>query len=232
MKKMDDSRKIEQRLKDLKEIAIVIDTWDDIFSDFDPRPLNQRTVSEDFVDELKKRYRETRKGNFAITIYAPQFLKKIESEKMVSQRLKKHFRHIFLQKKKDLVQRRIRGFIFVCIGISSLSFLTLATYFKFLSELAIQIAGIILMPLGWFGFWEGLSKLVDASPVFIQEEKLFEKLSKTSYQFRYIEEDSESDVPNPKIFNKQKNFLTNLAAETKMAKLINAVKKLLGSSKE
>ena len=229
---MANTRKIEQRVKDLKEIAIVIDTWDDIFSDFDPRPLSQRTVSSDFTSELKKRHRETRKGDFTITIYAPYALKNLESERMVSQRLKKHFQLIFLQKKKDLIYRRIRGFIFVCIGIASLSFLTLATYFKFLSQLAIEIAAIILMPLGWFGFWEGLSKLIDASPVFIQEEKLFEKLAKTSYRFRYIEEGLENDVPGLKIVNKQKKSLTNLAAETKMTKFLKTVKKMLGSSRE
>ena len=188
---MDDSKKLEQRVRDLKEIAIVIDTWDDVFSDFDPRPLNQRTVSGDFVDALKKRYQETRKGDLTITIYVPQSLRNLESEKMVSQRLKKHFRLIFLQKKKDLMHRRLRGFIFVCIGISALSFLTLATYFKFLSKLAIEISAIILMPLGWFGFWEGLSKLVDTSPASIREEKFFEKLSKTSYRFKYIEKEFE-----------------------------------------
>jgi hypothetical protein len=44
------------------------------------------------------------------------------------------------------------------------------------------------MPLGWFGFWEGLSKLIDTSPAFIREEKVFEKLSKASYRFKYLEE--------------------------------------------
>ena len=57
----------EQRLRDLKEIGIVIDSWDDVFSDFDPRPLSERTVSGDFVDELKKRYKETRRGRFSGT---------------------------------------------------------------------------------------------------------------------------------------------------------------------
>jgi len=59
---MSNSKKFQQRVKDLKEIAIVIDTWDDVFSDFDPSPLNERTVSGDFVEELKKRYRETQRG--------------------------------------------------------------------------------------------------------------------------------------------------------------------------
>ncbi|MFH1504758.1 MAG: hypothetical protein ABIH08_05175 [Candidatus Omnitrophota bacterium] len=185
---MDDTKKIEQRIKDLKEIAIAIDTWDDIFSDFDPQPLNRRTVSSDFIEELKKRYFEILKGNFAITFYAPKFLKNEESEKMIVQRLKKHFRHRFLQIKKGLIHKYIWGVVSICVGVSSLSFLTLAAYFKFLSELTRELIGIILMPLGWFGFWEGLSKLTDASPIFIHEEKLFEKLSKAVYSFKYIEQ--------------------------------------------
>ena len=178
----------EQRIKDLKDIAVAIDTWDDVFSDFDPRPLNERTVSGDFVEELKKRYRETQRGSFVITIYAPIALKDSNSERMVTQRLKKHFRYVFLIKKKDIIQRRIRGVVFLLVGISSLTFLTLVTYFKFLSSLNIELIGIVLMPLGWFGFWEGLSKLVDTSPAFIRDERLFEKLSKASYRFKYIEE--------------------------------------------
>ncbi len=179
--------KTEQRIKDLKEIAVVIDTWDDIFSDFDPSPLNERTVSGDFVEELKKRYRETQRGSFVITICAPVSLKDSDSERMVTQRLKKHFRYVFLMKKKDIMRYRLRGVIFVVIGISSLTFLTLATYFKFLGDLAIELSAIVLMPLGWFGFWEGLSKLIDTSPKRILEENLFEKLSKASYQFKYVE---------------------------------------------
>lgn len=185
---LDNSRKkAEQRTQDLREIGVVIDTWDDVFSDFDPRPLSERTVSGDFIDELKKRYKETQAGDFIITINAPVSLKNEESERMVTNRLRRHFRYKFLQKKKVITVIRIRGLIFVIVGICSLSFLTLATYFKFLNELALQIVSIILMPLGWFGIWEGLSKLVDTSPVVINDSKVFEKLLKATYHFKYIE---------------------------------------------
>ncbi|MCK9615053.1 MAG: hypothetical protein M0R48_06080 [Candidatus Omnitrophica bacterium] len=183
----DFKKKAEQRVQDLNEIGVVIDAWDDIFSDFDPRALSERTVSGDFIDELKKRYKETPAGNFIITIHVPFSLKNEESERMVVNRLRKHFRYKFLQKKKVIAIIRIRGIVFVIVGICSLSFLTLATYFKFLSELTLQISSIILMPLGWFGIWEGLSKLVDTSPVVIRDEKLFEKLSKATYHFNYID---------------------------------------------
>lgn len=176
-----------QRIKDLKEIAIVIDSWDDIFSDFDPRPLNERILSEDFIVELRRRYRETRRGDFVVTICAPKALKDDKSENMVIQRLKKHFRHRFLQRQKEIIRLRIKGGIFVVFGIFCLAFLMLVTYFKIYLRLTIEILSIIFMPLGWFGIWEGFSKIVDTSPAFIQEEILFDKLSKAVYRFRYIE---------------------------------------------
>jgi len=182
-------KETQQRIKDIKEISIAIDTWDDIFSDFDPRPLRTRALSEDFIAELKKRYRETRKGDFLVTICAPISLKDAESEKAVIQRLKKHFKHRSIQRQKEISRIRRRGFIFVLIGICSLGFLTISTYFQLFRELTIEILSIIFMPLGWFGIWEGFSKIIDTSPMFIQEEILFNKLSKANYQFKHIEED-------------------------------------------
>ena len=189
MKNTNKTKGIQQRIKDIKEISIAIDTWDDIFSDFDPRPLSIRTLSEDFIAEFKKRYRETRKGSLLVTIYAPISLKDNESEKAVIQRLKKHFKHRSMQRQKELGRIRRRGIIFVIMGICSLGFLTISTYFQLFKELTIEILSIIFMPLGWFGIWEGFSKIVDTSPLFIQEEILFNKLSKANYQFKHIEED-------------------------------------------
>jgi hypothetical protein len=177
----------QQRIKDIKEISIAIDTWDDIFSDFDPRPFDVRALSEDFIAELRKHYRETRTGHYLITIYGPAALKDEKRERAVIQRLKTHFKHRSLQRQRELARIRIRGFIFVFVGILFLGFLTLATYFKFVSDLAIELLGIVFMPLGWFGIWEGFSKIVDTSPIAMQEEALFKKLSLASYRFRHIE---------------------------------------------
>lgn len=169
----------------LREIAIVIDDWDDIFSDFDPRPLNQRVLSEDFITELKKRYRETPRGEFMVVIYAPGFLRNKDSEKMVTLRLKKHFRLRALQRHKDIVRVRVRGCVFVLFGVFFLTFLTLAAYFKLFSHLVLEIIGIVVMPLGWFGLWEGFSKIVDTSPHFLSEQGLYNKLARAAYKFVY-----------------------------------------------
>jgi hypothetical protein len=176
----------EQRINDLREIAIVIDTWDDIFSDFDPRPLNERTLSGDFVDELKKRYLETPRGNMQIVIYAPDILKDEKSESMVTRRLKTHFKYVALEAKRDMVQIRSRGAIFLIIGFIALTTLALVTYTKFLTPMVVSIVEIPFMPLGWFCMWEGFSRLLDTMPKQAQKEDLYDKLSKARYDFRYV----------------------------------------------
>lgn len=180
------SEMIDQRKHDLNEIAIVIDSWDDVFSDFDPRPLSQRTLSEDFIEEMKRRYRETRTGEFSITIYLPDGLRNANSEKMVRQRLKKHFHHQALLEQKYLTQARLRGALYMVMGVCSLGVLTLLIYSKTLSELHTDLIGIILMPIGWFGIWEGFSKLVDISPTAMFRKGLSEKFARARFTFKSL----------------------------------------------
>jgi len=174
------------KIKTLREVVIAIDTWDDIFSDFDPRPLSERVLSEDFIIELKQRYRETSKGDFIVTICAPRFLEDKRSERTVSKRLKRHFLHRALMRKKENLRVQVRGIVFVLCGIIFLTFLTMIAYYKLFSDLAISIISIVVMPLGWFGIWEGFSKIVDPTVASIQEEKFYIKLSNAQYRFTYI----------------------------------------------
>ena len=176
---------IEEHIKDIQEISIAIDSWDDIFSDFDPSPLEQRILSEDFLSELKKRYRETQRGNFIITIYAPMFLKDDLTERIVIKRLKQYFKLRHLSTRKEINDARRKGIIFVVFGILFLSVLTLIAYFKMISLLAIELLGIILMPLGWFGIWEGFSRIIEPSPLIKQDLELFGKLTKAVFKFKY-----------------------------------------------
>lgn len=173
-------------INELKEIDIVIDTWDDVFSDFDPRPLSERTLSEDFILELRQRSRETNKGDFVVTICAPESLRDKKTEQTVAKRLKRHFLHRSLLSRKTNAHIRWRGLVFVICGIIFLTFLTLTAYYKLFSDLMINILSIVVMPLGWFGIWEGFSKIVDISPTYIQEEKFYTKLGMAQYRFKYL----------------------------------------------
>ena len=186
---------IEEHIKDIQDISIAIDSWDDVFSDFDPSPLEQRILSEDFLLELKKRYRETQRGNFIITIYAPLFLKDEASERIISKRLKQYFKLRHLEIQKDINEARRKGVIFIIVGMFFLSNLTMITYFKMLTSLVIDLLSIIVMPLGWFCVWEGFSRIIEPSPLLKQDLELFGKLSKAAFKFKYAGQAASDNSP-------------------------------------
>lgn len=175
----------EGHIKDIQDISIAIDSWDDIFSDFDPSPLEQRILSEDFLLELKKRYRETPRGSYMLTVYAPLSLKDESAERIVIKRLKQYFKFRHLALKKEMNAAAGKGALFVVIGVIFLGALTLLTYHKLLDMLMTELLGIILMPLGWFGVWEGFSRIIEPSPLLKQDLELFAKLSKAAFKFKY-----------------------------------------------
>ncbi len=176
---------VKEQIKDLNEISLAIDSWDDVFSDFDPSPLERRVLSEDFLLELRKHYRETPRGNYVITIYAPTVLKDDVSERLVVKRLKQYFkfRHLTAQKEVNVCVEK--GLFFVVCGIGFLSSLTLITYYQLVSKLTIDLLSIIFMPLGWFGIWEGFSRVIEPAPFLKHDLELFSRLSKAVLKFRY-----------------------------------------------
>ena len=182
---MDNIANIDEHIKDIQEITIAIDSWDDIFSDFDPSPLEQRILSEDFLAELKKRYRETTRGNYLITIYAPMTLKDEASERIVIKRLKQYFKFQHLSIQKEIGQSMKKGAFFFVTGVVFLSALTMLAFYKMLSALTLELLGILLMPLGWFGVWEGISRMIDPAPLLKQDLELFGKLTKATFKFKY-----------------------------------------------
>jgi hypothetical protein len=194
MDKPVDGKAMEEHIRDIQDITIAIDSWDDIFSDFDPSPLEHRILSEDFLAELKKRYRETQRGNFVITIYAPASLKDGLSERLVIKRLKQYFKFRHLALLKEISARIRKGLIFVIMGVIFLASLTFMAYFKVLDDLAIELVGIILMPLGWFGVWEGFSRIIEPSPKAKQDADAFGKLAKAMIKFRYAGEEGPSQA--------------------------------------
>jgi hypothetical protein len=68
---VEDIKKIDPKsVSDIFQIApIALDTYDDIFSDFDPSPFDHRVISEDFLSELRRRYNLTPKDNFVVPLF-------------------------------------------------------------------------------------------------------------------------------------------------------------------
>jgi hypothetical protein len=184
-----EKEKIKQRLADINTISIALDNYDDIFSDFDPRAISERDLSEDLIVELQRRHRENPRGKYEVVFHAPVSVVDKGVEKKVIQRIKRNFSLKFLQQIKLVNRLRLRGSIFLLSGTTSLAILTLITYSQRLDPLLVDLLGIVLMPLGWFGIWEGFSKIIDAPLPLQREAEVFKKFSKASYKFEYLGEE-------------------------------------------
>lgn len=180
-------KKIRQRIADLKELAIAIDSFEDLFSDFDPREYDKRDLSDDFLTEVQKRYRETGKGRYEVIFHAPKTIRNEKVENVVIQRIKQHFRNNAKQNQKGVSALRFRGSLYISFGVILLTVLTLLAYGKILSDFQIELLGVIFLPLGWFGIWEGFSKIVDIPYMLSSELELNQKLARANYQFKFFE---------------------------------------------
>jgi len=179
---------VKQRLDDINAISIAIDTYDDIFSDFDPRDISQRDLSEDFIIELTRRHRQDIKGKYDVVLVAPKSIEDPAAEKKIISRLNRYFHQRYRRYAKSISELRLRGLIYIAIGMAALITLSLLTYYKRLETLMLEVIGIIFMPLGWFGIWEGFSKIVDIPFRLGSDTQVYSKLSRAAYKFEYIGE--------------------------------------------
>jgi len=183
---------VKQRLDDINAISIAIDTYDDIFSDFDPREILDRDLSEDFINELGHRHRQNPKGKYDVLLVAPKAIEDPAAEKKIISRLNRYFHQKYLRYKKTIDELRIRGGIYVVFGMLLLSSLTLLGYYGKLNKLTLELTGIIFMPLGWFGIWEGFSKMIEIPFKLNNDTQTYKRLSKASYKFEYLGEEKKS----------------------------------------
>ena len=164
-----------ENIEESSEIRFAITGYGDIFSDFDPRPISERGLSEDFLSEAKRAsaVKETERVNFIFLV--PKNERDLKKEAKIKKRLENHLRKHFNLLKKEKNQRIKRGVFFAIFGVV-LMFLATFLFFKFKNEsLLASFFTILLEPASWFLFWEGLdhaifgSKRINPSLIFNQK---------------------------------------------------------------
>ena len=146
----------KKTLLGMSEISLWLDTYDDIFSDFDPRPYPQRTLSDDFLYEAKRAVKSRESGVIELKLLVPADKRNDKDEALIKKRLKEHFAH-----RKEAAGKEIRGTLkqggsFIFSGVIlmlAVSFL----HFKNISpSVALSFFITLFEPASWFLFWEGM----------------------------------------------------------------------------
>lgn len=154
-------------------ISLILDSYDDIFSDFDPRGYSERSLSDDFLAECKKVALD--KGEkLELRIMVPRKLRNVRDELKIKKRLKSHFHKHYLEKHAEVRKVKKLGASWFLMGtilmiISTLLYDETGFIFKLLE--------VMLTPAAWFMFWEGLDKIFISSREKEPDFKFYKKMS-------------------------------------------------------
>ena len=111
--KTNNTEETKQDLLKMSEVSIILDTYEDIFSDFDPRPFSQRALSDDFLLEAKKASRERNSGEIEIKFLIPEQKRNIREESLIKKRLHEYFKKHLIQIKDEINSIKKRGYFMV-----------------------------------------------------------------------------------------------------------------------
>lgn len=169
--------------EELREITITLDTYDDIFSDFDPRPYPERELSEDFLKEIQRRYMENKKGRFEVHFTVPSTDRDVKEEALIKKRLREHFAFMMKEEEDIIRKTKQRGYVYILIGAAVLLSDVFAVFWLLESNIIYKIISILLVPAGWYGMYTGLEKVIDEPFNAVDRKIIYEKFEKANYVF-------------------------------------------------
>jgi hypothetical protein len=165
------------------EMALWLDGYDDMFSDFDPRPYSERSLSDDFLVEMKKAAFGRGKDSDELKFLLAPEVRDHKLEEVIKERLKAYFsakHHRLIQEKKKIIRQ---GVTFVGASIVLMFIATLIFTFVANKTFLINFLVILLEPAGWFLFWEGLARTIYKAEETNSEINFFHKMAHCKISF-------------------------------------------------
>ena len=162
-------------------ISLILDSYDDIFSDFDPRSYDERALSDDFLYECKKAARD--KGfKTELRFLIPKNKRNNRDETKIRYRLKGHFNRHHKELESEITKTKLSGAVWFVIGALIITFGTLIfTYAN--KGFFYNLLFVMSEPAGWFFFWEGLGKIFIHSKSNKKDFDFYKKMSRAEIYF-------------------------------------------------
>lgn len=169
-------------------ITIWLDSYDDIFSDFDSRGYSDRVFSDDFLNELRKLSREDDGQIESFHFLLPANVRKEETEKIISRRLHGFFKKNYERAGLDVKQTRRKGILFSALG---LVLLLLAGFISFHrpAQIGLHLLMVTCEPAGWFLIWMGYDLFMNGVARKKTDLSFYTKILRSGIRFLSLEPD-------------------------------------------
>jgi hypothetical protein len=160
------------------EIVITLESYNDIFDDFDPRPFNERSLSADFINVLNERIKKvdfSRHINLILTM--PKEQRSEKEERIIEKKLKDHFvtsSGYWKNRGKDMIGTSILyilGGLVIYIGGGMMD-----SYLH-------AIRQYLLIP-AWFLTWRALEIMIIDYPKAGSKKQFYDYISNARIEFK------------------------------------------------
>lgn len=173
----------KQKLLQMSEISLVLDSYDDIFSDFDPRTLDKRALSDDLMIEIRKATREKKSGVIEVNFLIPLEQQKAEKEAAIRKRLHEHFRKHYELVEKEIKAVKQKGIMMVGVGLVLSIIAAVFVYPNEANNILNNIVLVLIEPAAWFTIWEGANKVFDTWKNLQPDLEFYKKMMKSEISF-------------------------------------------------
>ena len=163
-------------------VSLWLDSYDNIFSDFDPRPYSHRALSDDFISEAKKVTYEVKPGSLDLTLLIPSGMRDLDHEKYIRMRLHSHFRKHAVLMEKEMRKLLFNGIAFTILGFVMM-FVAASVLLVDGSSIWVNLLRTVLEPGGWFLSWYGLDQIFYTSRQNVKELDFNKKMSRAEIEF-------------------------------------------------
>ena len=165
------------------ELSLWLDSYNDIYSDFDNRNYARRRISEDFLYELRMELKSGEFHSSNLVLLLPREKRSEEQERLITSSLKELFTLRFYFH-KDKCRKKINNIIKLFIG--GMVVILLNSWISYNAKPTFFVAGlrVLLEPAGWFLIWSAFDFLFYDFPGLKKEREFYKKLSEMHIHFK------------------------------------------------
>ena len=167
-------------------LELWLDTYRDIYSDFDSRHYAKRRVSEDFIHELKLSFLHKTGSIEDITLQLPAAQRDPAIEPVIAESLATYFKKQELVQRDEFRKKRRSGWLLMLSGILVMTVGALISL-RANDLILSQILRILLEPAGWFMLWSGMDTFVYGMIKLKRDRIFFTEIAAVKWKFASIE---------------------------------------------
>ena len=161
------------------EIILALDSYDDIFDDFDMQEYIERAISADFINILNNRIRKiSPKEKINITLTLPKEKRESKNEEIIAKRLNSHFVNMATYWKDK--EKEIDGFASKLVLLGAIFFvagqIAIRQFAPFFDE-------YLVIPAWMLSFY-GLDKFVNEKPKASSKKQFYKRISQAKMAFQ------------------------------------------------